>query len=124
MRSSDPYAKDMPFKQRHEHTMGWNMPLTLAWIFRRVWFIDDEEYVAEDLHIDLGMIDKFLAEENMDPSTDVADEADVVVLNAFAAQIDSNAQEFMSPHQVACLTALILASCQDAPDREIGRAHV
>ena len=117
MRSSDPDAKDMPFKQRHEHTMGWNMPLTLAWIFRRVWFIDDEEYVAEDLHIDLGMIDKFLAEENMDPSTDVADEADVVVLNAFATQIDSNAQEFMSPHQVACLTNLLLASCQDAPDR-------
>lgn len=117
MRSTDPYAKDMPFKQRHEHTMGWNMPLTLAWIFHRVWFIDDEEYVTEDLHIDLDLIDKFLNQENMDPSTDVADEADVVVLNAFAAQIDSNAQEFMSPHQVACLTALILASCQDAPDR-------
>ena len=117
MRSSDPYAKDMPFKQRHEHTMGWNMPLTLAWVFHRVWFIDDEEYVAEYLYIDVDLIDKFLAEENMDPSTDVADEADVVVLNAFAAQIGSNAQEFMSPHQVACLTALILASCQDAPDR-------
>ena len=117
MRSTDPYAKDMPFKQRHEHTMGWNMPLTLAWIFHRVWFIDDEEYVAEYLYIDVDLIDKFLAEENMDPSTDVADEADVVVLNAFAAQIGSNAQEFMSPHQVACLTALILASCQDAPDR-------
>ena len=117
MRSTDPYAKDMPFKQRHEHTMGWNMPLTLAWIFHRVWFIDDEEYVTEDLHIDLDLIDKFLNEENMDPSTDVADEADVVVLNAFAAQIDSNAQEFMSPHQVACLTALLLASCQDGSTR-------
>ena len=117
MRSTDPYAKDMPFKQRHEHTMDWNMPLSIGWIFRRVWFIDDEEYVTEDLHIDVDLIDKFLNEENMDPSTDVADEADVVVLNAFAAQIDSNAQEFMSPHQVACLTALLLASCQDAPDR-------
>jgi len=117
MRSTDPYAKDMPFKQRHEHTMDWNMPLSIGWIFRRVWFIDSEEYVAEYLYIDVDLIDKFLAEENMDPSTDVADEADVVVLNAFAAQIDSNAQEFMSPHQVACLTALILASCQDAPDR-------
>lgn len=117
MRSSDPDAKDMPFKQRHEHTMGWNMPLSLAEVFHRVWFIDSEEYVAEYLYIDLDLIDKFLAEENMDPSTDVADEADVVVLIAFAAQIDSNAQEFMSPHQVACLTALILASCQDAPDR-------
>lgn len=117
MRSSDPDAKDMPFKQRHEHTMDWNMPLSIGWIFRRVWFIDDEEYVAENLYIDLDLIDKFLAEENMDPSTDVADEADVVVLNAFAAQIDSNAQEFISPHQVACLTNLLLASCQDAPDR-------
>ena len=110
MRSTDPYAKDMPFKQRHRHTAHANRPSGIGWIFSRVWFIDDEEYVAEDLHIDLGLIDKFLAEENMDPSTDVADEADVAVLNAFAAQIDSNAQEFMSPHQVACLTALLLAS--------------
>ena len=117
MRSSDPYAKDMPFKQRHEHTMGWNMPLTLAWVFHRVWFIDDEEYVAEYLYIDVDLIDKFLAEENMDPSTDVADEADVVVLNAFLVQIVSNAEDFMSPHQVACLTALILASYQDGPTR-------
>lgn len=117
MRSTSPDIDYGTFKQRHEHTMGWNMPLTLAWIFHRVWFIDDEEYVTEDLHIDLDLIDKFLNEENMDPSTDVADEADVVVLNAFAAQIDSNAQEFMSPHQVACLTALLLASCQDAPTR-------
>ncbi|WP_303987958.1 hypothetical protein [Rothia mucilaginosa] len=97
--------------------MDWNMPLSIGWIFRRVWFIDDEEYVAENLYIDVDLIDKFLAEENMDPSTDVADEADVVVLNAFAAQIDSNAEEFISPHQVACLTNLLLASCQDAPDR-------
>ena len=117
MRSSDPDAKDMPFKQRHEHTMDWNMPDGIGWIFRRVWFIDSEEYVAKYLYIDLDLIDKFLNQENMDPSTDVADEADVVVLNAFAAQIDSNAQEFMSPHQVACLTALLLAACQDAPDR-------
>ena len=117
MRSSDPDAKDMPFKQRHEHTMDWNMPDGIGWIFRRVWFIDSEEYVAKYLYIDLDLIDKFLDQENMDPSTDVADEADVVVLIAFAAQIDSNAQEFMSPHQVACLTALLLASCQDAPDR-------
>jgi len=117
MRSTSPDIDYGTFKQRHEHTLDGNMPRGIGWVFRRVWFIDDEEYVAEDLHIDLGLIDKFLAEENMDPSTDVADEADVVVLNAFAAQIDSNAQEFMSPHQVACLTALILASCQDAPDR-------
>lgn len=117
MRSTSPDIDYGTFKQRHEHTMDWNMPLSLGWIFRRVWFIDDEEYVAENLYIDVDLIDKFLAEENMDPSTDVADEADVVVLNAFAAQIDSNAEEFISPHQVACLTNLLLASCQDAPDR-------
>ena len=117
MRSTSPDIDYGTFQQRHEHTMDWNMPRGIGWIFRRVWFIDSEEHVTEDLYIDLDLIDKFLNQENMDPSTDVADEADVAVLNAFAAQIDSNAQEFMSPHQVACLTALILASCQDAPDR-------
>lgn len=117
MRSTSPDIDYGTFKQRHRHTAHANMPSGIGWVFHRIWFIDSEERVTEDLHIDLDLIDKFLNQENMDPSTEVADKADVAVLNAFAAQIDSNAQEFMSPHQVACLTALILASCQDAPDR-------
>ena len=117
MRSTSPDIDYGTFKQRHRHTAHANMPSGIGWVFHRIWFIDSEERVTEDLHIDLNLIDKFLNQENMDPSTEVADKADVAVLNAFAAQIDSNAQEFMSPHQVACLTALLLASCQDAPDR-------
>ena len=115
MRSSDPYAKDMPFKQRHEHTARTNMPRGISYIFNRIWFIDDEEYVTEKLHIECNLIDEFIDRESTD--TDVADDVDMAILNAFLAHIVSNAEEFMSPHQVACLTSLILASCQDGPTR-------
>lgn len=117
MRSISPDIDYGTFQHRHRHTAHANMPSGIGWVFHRIWFIDSEERVTEDLHIDLDLIDKCIDQENMDPSTDVADKADVAVLNAFAAQIDSNAQEFMSPHQVACLTALLLASCQDGSTR-------
>lgn len=113
MRSTNPYIQDGTFKQRHEHTARTNMPSGINYIFSRIWLIDSEEYVAENLHIECNLIDEFIAQEN----TDVADDVDVAILNAFLAHIVSNAAEFMSPHQVACLTALILASCQDGPTR-------
>ena len=113
MRSTNPYIQDGTFKQRHEHTARTNMPRGISYIFNRIWFIDDEEYVTEKLHIDYNLIDEFIDQE----SKDVADEVDVAILNAFLTHIVSNAAEFMSPHQVACLTALILASCQDGPTR-------
>ncbi|OFN75768.1 hypothetical protein HMPREF2527_00035 [Rothia sp. HMSC071B01] len=113
MRTDDTHFKHPSFIRRHEYTVFTNMPRSLARIFQRIWFINSEEYVAKGLDREYDSINEY-----MDwPDTDVADETDVAVLNAFAAQIDSNAQEFMSPHQVACLTALLLASCQDAPDR-------
>lgn len=113
MRSTNPYITDGTFKQRHEHTARTNMSRGISYIFNRVWFIDDEEYVTEKLHIECNLIDEFIAQEN----TDVADDVDIAILNAFLTHIVSNAEEFMSPHQVACLTALILASCQDGPTR-------
>lgn len=113
MRTTNPYIQDGTFKQRHEHTARTNMPRGISYIFSRIWSIDSEEYVAENLHIGYNLIDEFIAAEN----TEVADEVDVAILNAFVAHIVSNAEEFMSPHQVACLTALILASCQDGPTR-------
>lgn len=113
MRSTNPYIKDGTFKQRHEHTARTNMPRGISYIFNRIWFIDDEEYVTEKLHIECNLIDEFIDRE----STDVADDVDMAILNAFLAHIVSNAEEFMSPHQVACLTSLILASCQDGPTR-------
>lgn len=113
MRSTNPYITDGTFKQRHEHTARTNMPRGISYIFNRIWSIDDEEYVAENLHIDYNLIDEFINQE----SKDVADDVDVAILNAFAAHLVSNTEEFMSPHQVACLTALILASCQDGPTR-------
>lgn len=115
MRSTNPYIKDGTFKQRHEHTARTNMPRGISYIFNRIWSIDDEEYVAEKLHIDYNLIDEFINRESTD--TDVADDVDMAILNAFLTHIVSNAAEFMSPHQVACLTALILASCQDGPTR-------
>lgn len=117
MRSTNPYIKNGTFQQRHEHTAYPNMPRSIGWVFHRIWFIDSEERVTEDLYIDLDLIDKCIDQENMDASTEVADEVDVAILNAFAAHIVSNAEEFMSPHQVACLTALLLASCQDGSTR-------
>lgn len=113
MRSTNPYIQDGTFKQRHEHTARTNMPRDISYIFNRIWSIDDEEYVTEKLHIEGNLIDEFIAQEN----TEVADDVDMAILNAFVAHIVSNAEEFMSPHQVACLTALILASCQDGPTR-------
>lgn len=113
MRSTNPYIEDGTFKQRHEHTARTNMPRGISYIFHRVWFIDDEEYVTEKLHIECNLIDEFIDRE----STEVADDVDMAILNAFLAHIVSNAEEFMSPHQVACLTSLILASCQDGPTR-------
>lgn len=113
MRTTNPYIQDGTFKQRHEHTARTNMPRGISYIFNRIWFIDDEEYVTEKLHIECNLIDEFIDQEN----TEVADEVDVAILNAFVAHIVSNTEEFMSPHQVACLTALILASCQDGPTR-------
>lgn len=113
MRSANPYIEDGTFIRRHEHTARTNMPRGISYIFHRVWFIDDEEYVTEKLHIECDLIDEFIAQEN----TEVADDVDMAILNAFLAHIVSNAAEFMSPHQVACLTTLILASCQDGPTR-------
>lgn len=115
MRSTNPYIEDGTFKQRHEHTARTNMPRGISYIFNRIWFIDDEEYVTEKLHIECNLIDEFIDRESTD--TDVADDVDMAILNAFLAHIVSNAEEFMSPHQVACLTSLILASCQDGPTR-------
>lgn len=113
MRPTDTHFKHPSFIRRHEYTVFTNMPRTLARIFQRIWFINSEADMAENLGRAYDSINDFI--EWGDNA--VADEADVVVLNAFAAQIDSNAEEFISPHQVACLTNLLLASCQDAPDR-------
>ena len=117
MRAVDTHFKHPSFIRRHEYTVFTNMPRSLARIFQRIWFINSEEYVAKGLDREYDSIDEFIDQENMVPSTDVADEADVAVLNAFLVQIVSNAEDFMSPHQVACLTALILASYQDGPTR-------
>ena len=117
MRAVDTHFKHPSFIRRHEYTVFTNMPRSLARIFQRIWFINSEEYVAKGLGREYDSIDEFIDQENMVPSTDVADEADVAVLNAFLVQIVSNAEDFMSPHQVACLTALILASYQDGPTR-------
>lgn len=113
MRTTNPYIEDATFIRRHEHTARTNMPSGISYIFNRIWLIDSEEYVTEKLHIECNLIDEFIAQEN----TEVADDVDVAILNAFLAHIVSSAEEFMSPHQVACLTALILASCQDGPTR-------
>lgn len=113
MRTDDTHFKHPSFIRRHEYTVFTNMPRTLARIFQRIWFINSEEYVAKGLDREYDSISEFIDWKD----TDVADETDVAVLNAFLVQIVSNAEDFMSPHQVACLTALILAACQDAPDR-------
>jgi len=89
------------------------MPRTLARIFQRIWFINSEADMAENLGCAYDSINDFI--EWGDNA--VADETDMAVLNAFLVQIVSNAEDFMSPHQVACLTALILASYQDGPTR-------
>lgn len=117
MRADDTHFKHPSFIRRHEYTVFTNMPRTLARIFQRIWFINSEADMAENLGRAYDSIDEFLDQENLIPSTDVADETDVAVLNAFLVQIVSNAEDFMSPHQVACLTALILASYQDGPTR-------
>lgn len=113
MRTDDTHFKHPSFIRRHEYTVFTNMPRSLARIFQRIWFINSEEYVAKGLDREYDSINEY-----MDwPDTDVADETDVAVLNAFLVQIVSNAEDFMSPHQAACLTALILASYQDGPTR-------
>lgn len=113
MRTDDTHFKHPSFIRRHEYTVFMNMPRSLARIFQRIWFINSEEYVAKGLDREYDSINEY-----MDwPDTDVADETDVAVLNAFLVQIVSNAEDFMSPHQAACLTALILASYQDGPTR-------
>ena len=117
MRADDTHFKHPSFIRRHEYTVFTNMPRTLARIFQRIWFINSEADMAENLGRAYDSIDEFLDQENLIPHTDVADETDVAVLNAFLVQIVSNAEDFMSPHQVACLTALILASYQDGPTR-------
>jgi len=89
------------------------MPRTLARIFQRIWFINSEADMAENLGCAYDSINDFIEWGDIA----VADEADMAVLNAFLVQIVSNAEDFMSPHQVACLTALILASYQDGPTR-------
>ena len=113
MRPTDTHFKHPSFIRRHEYTVFTNMPRTLARIFQRIWFIDSEEYVTKDLDRHYDSIDGLIDW----PDTYVADETDVAVLNAFIVQIVSHAEDFMSPHQVACLTALILASYQDGPTR-------
>lgn len=117
MRADDTHFKHPSFIRRHEYTVFTNMPRTLARIFQRIWFINSEADMAENLGRAYDSIDEFLDQENLIPYPDVADETDVAVLNAFLVQIVSNAEDFMSPHQVACLTALILASYQDGPTR-------
>lgn len=113
MRTDDTHFKHPSFIRRHEYTVFTNMPRTLARIFQRIWFINSEADMAENLGRAYDSISEFI--DWVD--TDVADETDVAVLNAFLVQIVSNAEDFMSPHQVACLTALILASYQDGPTR-------
>ena len=113
MRPTDTHFKHPSFIRRHEYTVFTNMPLRLARIFQRIWFINSEAGMAENLGRAYDSINDFI--EWGDNA--VADETDVAVLNAFLVQIVSNAEDFMSPHQVACLTDLLLASCQDAPDR-------
>lgn len=113
MRPTDTHFKHPSFIRRHEYTVFTNMPRSLARTFQRIWFIDSEEYVTKDLDRHYDSIDGLIDW----PDTYVADETDVAVLNAFIVQIVSHAEDFMSPHQVACLTALILASYQDGPTR-------
>ena len=113
MRAVDTHFKHPSFIRRHEYTVFTNMPLRLARIFQRIWFINSEAGMAENLGRAYDSINDFI--EWGDNA--VADETDVAVLNAFLVQIVSNAEDFMSPHQVACLTALILASYQDGPTR-------
>ena len=113
MRPTDTHFKHPSFIRRHEYTVFTNMPRTLARIFQRIWFINSEADMAENLGRAYDSISEFIDWKD----TDVADEADMAVLNAFLVQIVSNAEDFMSPHQVACLTALILASYQDGPTR-------
>ena len=113
MRADDTHFKHPSFIRRHEYTAFTNMPRSLARIFQRIWFINSEEYVAKGLGREYDSINEY-----MDwPDTVVADETDVALLNAFLVQIVSHAEDFMSPHQAACLTALILASYQDGPTR-------
>ena len=113
MRPTDTHFKHPSFIRRHEYTVFTNMPRTLARIFQRIWFINSEADMAENLGRAYDSINDFI--EWGDNA--VADEADMAVLNAFLVQIVSNAEDFMSPHQVAFLTALILASYQDGPTR-------
>ena len=113
MRPTDTHFKHPSFIRRHEYTVFTNMPRTLARIFQRIWFINSEADMAENLGRAYDSISEFIDWKD----TDVADEADMAVLNAFLVQIVSHAEDFMSPHQVACLTALILASYQDGPTR-------
>lgn len=113
MRPTDTHFKHPSFIRRHEYTVFTNMPRTLARIFQRIWFINSEADMAENLGCAYDSINDFI--EWGDNA--VADETDMAVLNAFLVQIVSNAEDFMSPHQVACLTALILASYQDGPTR-------
>ena len=113
MRTDDTHFKHPSFIRRHEYTVFTNMPRSLARIFQRIWFINSEADMAENLGCAYDSINDFI--EWGDNA--VADEVDMAVLNAFLVQIVSNAEDFMSPHQVACLTALILASYQDGPTR-------
>lgn len=113
MRPTDTHFKHPSFIRRHEYTVFTNMPHRLARIFQRIWFINSEADMAENLGCAYDSINDFI--EWGDNA--VADEVDMAVLNAFLVQIVSNAEDFMSPHQVACLTALILASYQDGPTR-------
>lgn len=117
MRSTDTHFKHPSFIRRHELTGRTNMPRSFSRLFDRIWFINSEEHVAENLNIAYDIIDECIDPENLVAFMEVADEVDVAVLNTFLVQIVSNAEEFMSPHQVACLTALILASYQDGPTR-------
>ena len=113
MRPTDTHFKHPSFIRRHEYTVFTNMPRTLARIFQRIWFINSEADMAENLGCAYDSINDFIEWGDIA----VADEADMAVLNAFLVQIVSNAEDFMSPHQVACLAALILASYQDGPTR-------
>ena len=117
MRSTDTHFKHPSFIRRHELTGRTNMPRSFSRLFDRIWFINSEEHVTENLNIAYDIIDECIDPENLVAFMEVADEVDVAVLNTFLVQIVSNAEEFMSPHQVACLTALILASYQDGPTR-------
>ena len=100
MRSTDTHFKHPSFIRRHELTGRTNMPRSFSRLFDRIWFINSEEHVTENLNIAYDIIDECIDPENLVAFMEVADEVDVAVLNTFLVQIVSNAEEFMSPHQV------------------------